>query len=86
MRYVLRYPDGKFVALDSASGGYPYAVDDVFRARLWDTREAAERYNAVFSWKDYDNPVFSLAVVSTLVEGVTARKGSALAALRFFRS
>lgn len=25
--FVLRYPDGKFVALDRASGGYPYRVE-----------------------------------------------------------
>ena len=35
----------KFVAVDEASGGYPYLVDDPFSAQRWSSIERAERYS-----------------------------------------
>ena len=34
-RYVLQYPDGRFVALDYSSGGEPYAAENLFGAQIW---------------------------------------------------
>lgn len=46
-RYVLMYADGTFVALDGPSGGYPYAVKDVFHAQRWATAEEAAYYRGI---------------------------------------
>lgn len=36
MRYmVLMYDDGRYVAVDSASGGYPYPTDRLDMAKIW---------------------------------------------------
>lgn len=57
--FVLRFAAssdwaGQYVALDSASGGYPYAVgDNVFRAKVWDSEEKALDYAS--SFKGYDS-------------------------------
>lgn len=53
-KIVLRFADssispGWFVALDSASGGYPYAVDDPTRAKFWDTEKDARDYASSFT-------------------------------------
>lgn len=57
-KLVLRFADsshwpGQFVALDSASGGYPYAVEDPTRAEFWATEEAALSYASSFTPKLY---------------------------------
>jgi len=47
--FILQDRDqGKFVALDKASGGYPYLTGDPFEAKLWETLESAEEYNIMF--------------------------------------
>lgn len=48
-KWCLRYPeDHKFVALDSASGGYPYPVDVTDKSvHDFKTREKAEAYAGV---------------------------------------
>ena len=43
-RWCLRYPNGAFVALDSASGGYPYEVNSALQAHDFKTLEAAKKY------------------------------------------
>lgn len=64
MKYALMNKEtGKLIALDRASGGYPYDVDSIWRAQLWDDFADAMRYTAVSSWKDYDNPVYDLVSV-----------------------
>ena len=45
-KWCLRYPNGKFVALDSASGGYPYEVDSALSAHDFRTLGAATKYIA----------------------------------------
>ena len=42
--WVLRYPTGEFVALDDASGGYPYKATSVAVARFWADKERVQRY------------------------------------------
>lgn len=47
-RECLIYPNGNFVALDYASGGYPYEESDVMRAHDFKTRDAAIKYIGKF--------------------------------------
>jgi len=42
--YVLRYPDGRYVALDEMSGGYPYPTTDLNQVKFWSTAEEADKY------------------------------------------
>jgi hypothetical protein len=44
---VLREGD-RFIALDQASGGYPYMVDSPWRAQHWQTTAHAEAYRSKF--------------------------------------
>jgi hypothetical protein len=45
VKYAMVYSNnGQFVALDSASGGYPYATNSFTSAKLWSTPEAAISY------------------------------------------
>lgn len=81
--YVLKNKKtSKWIALDSASGGYPYDVDEVIRAEKFYSADQAERYIAVMSWKDYDNPLYELYSLCLATEKVDQRTGSALAGLR----
>lgn len=65
---------GMWIKIDQSSGGYPYEVEMVQRAELFATKTAAERFNAVMSWKDYDNPLYTVHEVTletTLVDNLT---------------
>lgn len=42
-RFVIRV-GAKYVALDQSSGGYPYLVDDLFKAELWTDATKAINY------------------------------------------
>ncbi len=42
--YVLKYPDGTYVALDPTSGGYPYPTKDWRSAKLWNDIDDANKY------------------------------------------
>lgn len=44
--YALAYPNGQLVALDSASGGYPYPASTFRSAALWDSPSKALKYPA----------------------------------------
>lgn len=56
--YILVYPDGKLVAIDSNSGGYPYPMDSFYeknslycwrsKVNLFPTKKAAEDYQKHF--------------------------------------
>lgn len=81
--YVLKNKKtGKWIALDAASGGYPYDVDEVVRAEKFYSADQAERYIAVISWKDYDNPLYELHRLIFTTEKVDQRTGSELEDLR----
>ncbi len=45
--YVLRYPDGKYAAIDASSGGYLYKVPDILKAQRFCASEAI-RYQDMF--------------------------------------
>lgn len=45
--YCLRYPNGKYVAVDSGSGGYPYEVANILEAQRFPRSEAI-RYQEIF--------------------------------------
>jgi hypothetical protein len=45
--YVLT-KDNRVVALDAASGGYPYLTDQLNQIEIWDEVEEAHRYNKMF--------------------------------------
>lgn|SRR5689334_4220237 len=52
--YILEHESGKFVALDYASGGYPYLVDDWPSAKIWRDEQEVRRYATMFQkepWK-----------------------------------
>lgn len=52
--YVLYDTDNNLlVAIDSASGGYPYLVTDAFRAKVWVKKEDALNYNSHFPKNGY---------------------------------
>jgi hypothetical protein len=52
MNYVFVNKEGEFIALDRASGGYPYTVNTIFRAHIWKDRKEAFKYSKHF--KDWD--------------------------------
>lgn len=81
--YILKNKKtGRWIALDSASGGYPYDVDDIMQANKFYGRDSAERYTAVGSWKDYDNPIYELHRLTFVTEQVEQRTGGELEGLR----
>jgi hypothetical protein len=81
--YVLKsVKTGKFIAVDSSTGGYPYEVDDLWRARIWEDPIAAIRYTAVMSWQDYENPVFYMQQVRYMLDEAHMPKGEELEAVR----
>lgn len=45
-KFVCRYPNGDFVAVDMNSGGYPYSVspNSWNHAKFWDYQSDAEEY------------------------------------------
>lgn len=47
--FVLRYPNGMLVAIDSNSGGYPYETDNPNQVRFWPSIEEPERYKRMFT-------------------------------------
>lgn len=55
MNYVFKDNEGRYIALDSDSGGYPYKVDNIFRAEIWSNRKAAFEYRSHFEdWDLYE--------------------------------
>lgn len=50
--YVLT-KDDKFVALDAASGGYPYLTKNFSQIKIWETVEEVRRYNEMFKSDGY---------------------------------
>lgn len=81
--YVLRNKKtGAWIALDAASGGYPYDVSDILQAEQFYSKDDAERYTATMSWKDYDNPLYELHRLTFTTEQVDQRTGQELANLR----
>lgn len=45
---LLMYPNYKYVATDSNSGGYPYEAPDIRSAHRWNSIEEARRYADLF--------------------------------------
>lgn len=45
--YIIKYPGGEFVALDDASGGYPYQVERICSAERFKSAEDADRYRQI---------------------------------------
>ena len=73
--YILRSKKtGNWIKIDQSSGGYPYEVAEIQLAELFPAKAEAELYNAVMSWADYDNPLYTVHEVrmeATLVESLT---------------
>lgn len=42
------YPNGKFVSMDRASGGYPYETDDITQIHKWPHLNSMARYSKSF--------------------------------------
>ena len=81
--YILKSKKtGKWIKVDDRSGGYPYEVEAIERAQLFITQTEAERYNAVMSWKDYDNPLYTVHEVQMEATLVESRTGDQLRAFR----
>ena len=49
LKYVFVTDEGDYIAIDSASGGYPYRTDNFFSAHPFNRVEEAARYYAVIS-------------------------------------
>jgi len=49
MKYIIALPGNKYVDIDRNSGGYPYTVDDPFRAHIWTDKEQATDYLNMFN-------------------------------------
>ncbi len=82
-RYALRsLTSGKFIALDSASGGYPYEVSTIWRAQFFETADEAIHYTAVMSYSDYDRPEYDLFRVEVQAFAMEMPKGEALRSTR----
>lgn len=47
--YCIRAANGKYIGLDSASGGYPYIPNDIVNIHVWRTQEEAEKYKQILS-------------------------------------
>jgi hypothetical protein len=83
IRYVLKNKEtGKYIALDKMSGGYPYDVDTIWRAKKWENPADAILYTAVSSWKDYDHPVYSMEAVTVVTTPAPMPTGADLEVVR----
>lgn len=83
--YVIRHLNGKYVDLDSASGGYPYLVPEFRRAKMFDTFEAALGYKAVFDGNQFDSDAWRIvrcevAEAIITLERYAEEKGASLVA------
>jgi hypothetical protein len=57
---VLTYPDGKFVALDMPSGGYPYGITDIWKAQRWTNFRELAHYMEMFRGEKFVPVVYEL--------------------------
>ena len=64
--YVLKYPDGKLVALDGTSG-CPYPTEDIRRTELWKSAEAADKFRGVMNREGFT--IHRITVTITPVQG-----------------
>jgi hypothetical protein len=66
-KFVLRYPDGRWVALDQASGGYPYPVTDIESAEWWYDEVRVRKYKETCRKEN-----FKLYKIVSVIVGETA--------------
>lgn len=64
-KFVLMYKDGSFVQRDDStgpmsSGGYPYPVQTINEATMWDTAHEAASYAQVSDWRDMARSVYEV--------------------------
>lgn len=70
IRYVLQYPDGKFMGVDNTSGN-PFPVDTIFAAVLYKTDVEAEKYiEAVGKAMNLQNMEICRVLATFIVEKV----------------
>lgn len=67
-RFVIRSPKG-FVALDEASGGYPYYTDSLGQVEFFTSLENARSYRAV-CYREADKDGWEICRVTLLTERV----------------
>jgi hypothetical protein len=46
--YVIKSENGKYIAIDTASGGYPYETERIQGANIWSSKEDAYDYKNKF--------------------------------------
>ena len=53
--WVLKYPDGSYVGLDDASGGYPWKPGNLSPSlwKFWSTVEEAQKYSNCFPKENF---------------------------------
>lgn len=51
MKYALMFPNGEYVGIDRASGGYPYPVNWHGNVCFWESEEKAKKYSSMFPEK-----------------------------------
>lgn len=72
---------GKYVAIDHASGGYPYGVTDVREAKLWDTQADALHYAKRDYPRNFD--LVTVKVSTEIIEKVELDVASVLRELAY---
>ena len=41
--------DNLYIAMDNSSGGYPYETSNFMRAKVWYSKDEAEKYKSMFN-------------------------------------
>lgn len=52
-QYVIKTKTNKYIGLDTPSGGYPYELDTVTHARIWNNKHDAKLYRDTFKNEDW---------------------------------
>lgn len=64
-KYIIKNnKTGEYIAIDQASGGYPYDTD-IFNAKIWHTKQEAREYNKMSFNHDWSLCIIKINEIST---------------------
>lgn len=66
--FVIKTVNGKYIAVDAASGGYPYETERISDAKIWSSKQEAFAYNNLFKKQNWT--LHRLVIETTLVSWV----------------
>lgn len=66
--FVLKSPSGKYIAIDDASGGYPYEVAEWNRATLWTDVANLLSYKKMFQKENYKICTIIPNIIAGMIE------------------